>query len=160
MKKERAKEKEKPNLIAEFLNSRMGQEFIAWWKQHRHSGYAVKGTETRWGTPPATACSTDRYMAEFCSDRGYDEKIRFDYTAADYERWAQEQQAANEAVAEFARQHGGREVGTIDECMAQIRKGSALLHAKFAVEKMPGYSSLSESKIQQQLNIHMQKFKP
>ena len=98
--------KQKHNLTIEFLNSETGRDFIAWWKNHRLSGYAIKGTQERWTILPYTASRCDRYMAEYCSDRGYGQELRFEYTAADYERWAQEQKIAEATTAELELRFG------------------------------------------------------
>lgn len=149
---------ERVNLTKEFLNSQTGKDFRAWWKNHRHSGYAVKGNDEWWAIPPGVACNTDRYMAEFCADRNLEERLRFEYTAFDYERWAKEQKKADDAVAKFAAEHNGREIPTREECIEQIQKASAMLARKFQTSGEP--RGKTESQIHEELHAFEQKFKP
>ena len=88
----KARSREIPNETTEFLKGATGQKFIRWWAMHRHSGYATRGVETRWGTPPYLACKVDRYMAEFYADHKMDEKTRYNYEASEYEAWARQQE--------------------------------------------------------------------
>jgi hypothetical protein len=78
--------REKRDPTNDFLRSPTGQDFIDWWKEHRHSGYATKGTETRWGMTPHHACRCDRYMAEFYVDTGTTGELRYEWTPAELKR--------------------------------------------------------------------------
>ena len=71
-----------------YLNSPEGKSFIAWWKNHRHSGYAVKGMEMRWTIRPHEAVCCDRYIAEFFGDSRIAGKTRHNYEAQEIESWA------------------------------------------------------------------------
>jgi hypothetical protein len=135
------KTEEKPNISKQWLRSPTGQKFMAWWKDHRDSGYATRGVETRWGIAPIKACNTDRYMAEFYSDSQMDASecpLRFSYTAEDYERWAKEKQEADAAVEKFAREHDGREIPTQEELMAVLKGASSLLAKKLEAKRTLG----------------------
>lgn len=42
------------------------RDFVAWWKEHRHSGYAEhKDGRSRWGIVPWQAYISERYQAEY-----------------------------------------------------------------------------------------------
>lgn len=42
------------------------QEFVAWWKEHRHSGHCyTKNGYTHWGLLPWQAYESEQYRAEF-----------------------------------------------------------------------------------------------
>ena len=131
--------KEQVDEINLWANSEVGKDFRSWWKNHRHSGYATKPGTTyeRWSTQPYTAWMCDRYRAEYASDRGILAHLDFEYDAQDYERWAREQKEADEAVAAFAAAHGGREIPTEAEFMAQLRKSLAVLRRKLQAPSPP-----------------------
>ena len=139
----REKTEERVNLSRQFLDSKTGQEFIKWWKNHRHSGYAFKDRgvhrDERWAIEPMLACNCDRYMAEFCSDTGKEEKLRFEYSASEYERWAREQHQADEAVKRFAAAHDGREIPTPKEMEEALHLCSMFLAKKKSVKGSPGH---------------------
>ena len=117
------------DLAKQWLTTEVGRKFSHWWSNHRHSGYATRGTETRWGIRPWEATLHDRYMAEFYSDHNMGQKTRYEYSAEEYEKWAQEQREADDAVAAFAAAHDGREIPTtqefsavLGECVEKLRQ--------------------------------------
>ena len=137
-KSNRKTEAEKLAEINLWSRSDVGKDFIAWWKEHRHSGYATKPGTTyeRYGIVPYEAWVCDRYRAEYASDRGIMAHLKFEYDAADYERWAKEAAEANDAVLAFAAAHNGREIPTEAQFMTQLRKSLATMAATMKPEEI------------------------
>ena len=49
----------------------MPQSFVQWWKEHRHSGFAEKGSQYRWNILPPDAWNAHRYRLEFSDATGH-----------------------------------------------------------------------------------------
>jgi hypothetical protein len=117
----------------------IGKDWTEWWKNHRHSGFASKYDERlghevyRWNQVPQEAFTILRYRVEFEDQTGIStglsqEKFNV-FSAEERAKWRKDQQMADQAVRDFAKAHGGREVpteeefdATLQECVAKLKR--------------------------------------
>jgi len=97
------------------------RDFVAWWKEHRHSGF-VEDSDGRahYGIPPWQAWGVDRYRAEYTGRSRY-------YSAAEIREMRALQGCANTTAPEFIAENRQEAQAILQLCVQYMAGKRAIL---------------------------------